>query len=78
MKSFIMRLLQRWLLTLVLSHLKPDDVLAIVEDAERSKDNAMAKRGVVYRYIRDNQGASSPSKINLATELAVGLFKAVR
>ena len=78
MKLFVLRLLQRWLLTLVLQHLKPDDVLAVVEDAERGHDNAMAKRGKVYRYIRDNHAASSTSRINLATELAVDLFKSSR
>lgn len=75
MKTWLVKMFLRWTLTLILSNLKADDVVAQVENAEKDAENKLKKKGIVYRYLRSADTSLSESAANLATELGVALYK---
>lgn len=76
MKEFLLQVVLRVLLILLAEHTRFQDLLRWVRMAEDLHTNAMAKRGEVYRQIKEVEPDLSQSAINSLLELAVVIYKA--
>ena len=78
MKETIIKIVISIALHFLLQNTKVRDILAMVEDAELNKDNAFARRGQVYRQLKEREGDDvRVSDLNMALELGVGLYRLI-
>jgi hypothetical protein len=76
MKVAIIKVVLRVALYFLLQNNRVKDVLDMVRQAEQDKDNPFARRGQVYRQLKETEGESARvSDLNMALEMGVGLYR---
>lgn len=75
MKTVLLRLTLQIALTLLLKNTSVSRLLATVEDAARTLENNFARKGHVYRSLKELEGDQvTESVLNLAVEMGVVLM----
>lgn len=77
MKLMIMKAVLQLALYFLLQNNRVQDVLDYVKDAEENLSNPFARRGHVYRKLKETEGdgGASTGDLNLALELGVRLYR---
>lgn len=79
MKIFFIKLLLNVALRLLLKHTRVKDVLDLVNEAEEEMNNPFARRGYVYRRLKEREkGEASTGELNLVLEAGVNLYRLVK
>lgn len=79
MVNFLIRTLIRVLISRMLNTTSLDMILDMVNQAEVTEENHMAKRGYVYRSIKSTEPGTTPQHIlNAAVELGVYAYKQLK
>jgi hypothetical protein len=76
MKVAIVKMVLRVALYFLLQNNRVKDVLSLVDEAEKELSNPFARRGHVYRKLKETEGEKTPTgDLNLALELGVSLYR---
>ncbi len=79
MKTVVIKMVLKAALYFLLQNSRVRDVLAFVKEAEEELNNPFARRGHVYRRLKETEGESKPkNELNLAVELGVGLYRLMK
>jgi hypothetical protein len=76
MKTLLLQAALRLLVALLADHTRFRDILALVIQADAEHTNNMAKRGFVYRAIKERDPQLTQSAINAMVELGVLVYRA--
>lgn len=75
MKTTLLIWVLRTALALLLNKTSIKELLALVKEAELMDANGFAKRGVVYRNLKEKETTNSTQLINTLVEMGVMLYR---